>query len=705
MAATAEQGFAGRVGRAGGWAADHARIVMLVWIGVTLALGAFAPRVEHALSGAGWYASGSESVQARQVVQQRFRGQGSYALQVVVSSSRLTVSDQAFAGTVGEVRRILSGEPAVSQVIAPRPGVTISPDRHTAVVVGGSARSPDDMVRAAKDVQGPLAAAASEDIRVDLTGAAGMWADFNEANKSAMLKSEVLSWPVTLAILLLAFGSVVAAGLPLMLTIVGLVCAAGMLYLGTLLFDISIWAMNFALMFALALGIDYALFVVARFRRALEEGSDARQAVVTAMETAGKAVAFSGLTVLVSLSAVMLVPSPAFRSMALGIMLAVVFVLAASLTLLPAVLGMLGRRVNRFRPPFTRGRMHRSGRLASWAARTWRRPVLTGLAGVGLVAALAWPVAGLETGMPSITVVPEGEQARQGYQQLQQAFGTGAPARLQIVVPSGEAGAAVRVVRTDPGVASVQPLQRSGDTTLIQAVPRGSPSGDEVSATIQRLRSDLPDGALLGGTAAENVDLEQKLTEVTPYVIGVVLLLGFLLLLFALRAPVVAAVSVLLNVLATLAAFGIAKWIFQEGVGHELLGFEPQGYLDAWAPVFFFAMLFALAMDYTVFLLAVTKEQWDRSADAREATVEGLATSGKVITAAAGVMIAVFFTFALSGPLPPKEMGVILGLGVLIDASIVRLLLMPVVLRLLGRHAWWLPASLDRVLPDVRFGH
>ena len=223
--------------------------------------------------------------------------------------------------------------------------------------------------------------------------------------------------------------------------------------------------------------------------------------------------------------------------------------------------------------------------------------------------------------------------------------------------------------------------------------------------TVGRLRDALPPAAQVGGPVAENHDLELALADATPLVIGVVLVLGFVLLLVALQAPVIAVAGVLINVLATLASFGAAKWIFQDGVLSGLLGFESQGYLNAWAPVFFFAMLFALGMDYTVFLLASAKERWDAGADAREAAVEGIAVSGPVITAAAAVMVAVFFTFALSGPLPPKEMGVILGLAVLIDAALVRLVLMPSLLRLLGPVAWWRPRWLGRLLPEVRFGH
>jgi len=679
----------------------------VVWVVLAVGLGALAPRVEHALSGAGWEASGSESVQARERIDRDFAGGGSYALQAVVSSSSLTTGDPIFDRTLNRVQDLLGEDRRVTSVVAPRQGSSVSEDRHSALVVAGAGAPPDEMVRAADDLKEPVANAGSVDVDADLAGAAGMWSDFNEANKSAMLKSEVISWPVTLAILLLAFGSLVAAGLPLMLTILGLVSAAGMLFVGAQLFDISIWAMNFALMFALALGIDYALFIVARFRQAhIEDGLSAVEAVAQAMDTAGKAVLFSGITVLIALSAVLLVPSPAFRSMAVGIMLAVAFVLAASLTLLPAVLSKLGPQVNRLALPWARRGGQRSPRLGRWAATVWKRPALFGIAGLLAVAALAWPVAQLETGMPSITVVPEEDSSRQGFEQVQRGFGSGAPGTLQVVGPATEKQSLTRVLREEPGIVRVLPAQTGGgESVLVQAVPRGEPSGEGVRATIDRLRAALPQDALVGGSVAENHDLEVALADATPIVIVVVLALGFLLLLVALQAPVIAFAGVLLNVFATLASFGVAKWIFQDGALSGLLGFDAQGYLNAWAPVFFFAMLFALGMDYTVFLLASAKERWDASGDAREAAVEGIAISGPVITAAAAVMVAVFFTFALSGPLPPKEMGVILGVAVLIDAALVRVVLMPVLLRLLGARAWWLPRWLDRVLPDVRFGH
>jgi RND superfamily putative drug exporter len=402
----------------------------------------------------------------------------------------------------------------------------------------------------------------------------------------------------------------------------------------------------------------------------------------------------------------MLVPSPAFRSMALGIMLSVAFVLAATLTLLPAVLAKLGPRVDALPLRWVHSGEHRSQRFARWGERLWRRPYLFGAAATGALVLLALPVFGLHTGMPSIKVVPKTDASRVGYTQVQKAFGPGAPGALQIVVPRAEATRVVAIARRDPGIAQVAAPQAGGDgLALVQATPTDDPSSTAVGATIDRLRSTLPAGALVGGAVAENHDLESALAAKTPLVIGVVLVLGFLLLLVALQAPLIAALGVVTNLLAVGAAFGIGRLIFQDGHGSGLLGFEPQGFMDAWAPVFFFAMIFAISMDYTVFLLSSAKEHWDRSHDPKEAAIGGLAHSGRVIFAAAAVMVAVFLTFALSGPLPPKEMGVILGLAVLLDAMLVRLVLIPTLLRVFGRRAWALPTWLDRLLPDIRFGH
>lgn len=699
----------GPLGRLGIWVTEHRRLVAVGWLLLVAGLGVFAPAVEQNLSGAGWQADGSESVTVRELAQEHFGGNASHAIQVVVHSTDGSLQDGDGPQVLDAVTRALESEPRLGEVVAPTPGASLSADGATAVVLAGAGVDTNEMVRVATDLKGELQGLSTSTVQVNPTGSSLLWSDFNEANLEAMLTSEMLSWPVTLAILVLAFGALVAAGLPLLLTLAGLVASAGSLVLINELVPVSIWAMNFAMMFSLALGIDYALFLVVRYRAArMGQHESAREAIAETMDTAGKAVLLSGATVLVSLSAVMLVPSPAFRSMAGGIMLSVVFVLAATLTLLPLVLYKLDHRINKFALPWVKAGEHRSPAFAAWGERLWRRPVAWGAASLVILVALAAPIVGLTTSMPSIKVLPEDASARIAYDQVQQAFGEGAPGMLQVVVDDGDAEAAANVLRADAGIGGVLPAMPAEDGTelsLIQAVPTADPSDPALVDTVDRLRSDLPSSALVGGAAVENIDLKKQLDASTPVVIGVVLVLGFLLLLVALQAPLISLLGTLASLLSTAAAFGVARVIFQDGHGSGLLDFEHQGFLDAWAPVFFFAMIFAIAMDYTVFLLASAKEHWEKSGDPHEAMVGAVAHSGRVIFAAGGVMVAVFFTFALSGPLPPKEMGVILGIAVLLDAFLVRLVLLPVMLRLSGRSAWATPAWLRRILPTISFAH
>ncbi|MEU5045914.1 MMPL family transporter [Streptomyces griseorubiginosus] len=697
----------GPLGRLGDWTARRFRAVLAGWVIVVAVLGVFAPQVTTALSGAGWQSNGSESVAVRELAQQHFGGTGSTAIQVVVHADR-PVTDPAVQTVLAKATKLLTADDRISEVVQPRTGVTISQDGRTAVLLGGAKANPDDMVRASDDLKDPLRALSTDGIAVRATGASVLWSDFNTANLDAMIHAEILSWPVTLVVLVIAFGSLVAAGLPLLLTMAGLAASVGSLVLISHVTPISIWAMDFALMFALALGIDYALFLVIRFRSALARHGDPRRSVEETMDTAGKAVLLSGLTVLVSLSAVMLVPAPAVRTMAVGIMLSVVFVLAATLTLLPAVLGKLGPRVNKLALPRTRTDQVVSPRFGAWGEQLWRHPLRYGVPALLVLVALAVPVFGLKTAMPSITVVPAADSSRQGYEMVQQALGKGAPGMLQIVTPTTQAQATARTLASTDGIAAVLPAQPAADGSrwsLIQAMPSVDPSDTSLTHTVKTLRAELPSQASVGGAAVENIDLKQALDDKAPLVIGVILALGFVLLLIALQAPLIAALGVLTNLLATAAAFGVARLIFQDGHGSDLLGFDPQGFLDGWGPVFFFAMIFAIAMDYTVFLLSSAKEHFERTGDPRKATTAALAHSGRVIFAAAGVMVAIFFTFALAEPLPPKEMGIVLGTAVLLDAFLIRLVLLPALLRLTGRAAWWSPAWLRRVLPDIRFSH
>ena len=705
--------------------------MLLLWLVALALFGAFAPRVESALSGAGWQDSGSQSVRARAVIAQNFQGMGATALQVVIhDGSGPIATDPAARQVVQRVTALLAADPRVSTVVAPQPGSSLSRDGTTAIVQAGAAADANAMVRAADALTGPLRALATPTVSVNLTGDSALWSDFNKVNHAAMIKSEVLSWPVTMIVLILAFGSLVAAGLPLMLTLIGLLTAAGALVIATDIAPVSIWALNFAMMFALALGIDYALFLVVRFRTALArrraqpgDRQAAVDAVAETMATAGKAVAFSGLTVLVSLSTVLLVPSPAFRSMALGIMLAVVAVLTATLTLLPAVLGRLGTRIDagRVRLPGHRRRDARHAHRASagnhphrrglerllhhWGAVLHRRPWVAGAVVVAALGVLAAPTLGLRTGMPSIAIIPADQSARAGYSQVVAAFGPGAPGMLQVLTPTAEAAAAQQALHADRGIAAAIPAGSGNGWTMLLASPTTDASAPATGTTIDRIRTELPAGSLVGGAAAENHDLQKVLSRRTPMVFGLLIALGFLMLLVALGSPLVAFVGTVTNLASIAAAFGIARLIFQDGHLAGVLSFEPQGFVDAWGPLFFGAMLTGVAMDYTLFLLSAAREHYDLSGDPQHAMREALRTSGRVVVAAAGVMVAVFLTFALSGPLAPKEMGIILAVAVFLDALCIRLVMLPVVLRLTGHAAWRAPRWLARIMPRVRFSH
>jgi RND superfamily putative drug exporter len=682
------------------WIHGHRRIVLGAWAILVLGLGFFAPKLEGALSGAMWEVRGSDSLAAREAIDAEFGGLSSQSAVAVLRSDQLTADDPLFAERLDNVSRILSEDPAFGPALPPQ----TSPDGHTAMVQAGAQVNPTEAVRAAERLHDRIAEESDETIRVSLTGSSAFWADFNDMNKEGMSRAELYTWPVTAVILVLAFGTLAAAGLPLLLTAAGLVSAMGVLYGITQFTDLSIWTLNFAMMFALALGIDYALFIVTRFRNALHHNPDVAAAVGETMDTAGKAILFSGLTVIVSLSAIILVQVPAFQSVAAGMMLAVGFVLLAALTLLPA---LLGPWVNRLPLPWHNADDHRSERWGRFAGMVQKRAWLAAAGVIALLLLLASPLLTLETAMPGIGVLDEGRSAREGYEDLAAGFGEGSPGPVQVIVPAGQdAEDVAAIVGETDGIATVFPAQPgAGGSSLVTAIGSTDPSSPSSGAVIGSLRGVLPEGVLVGGPVAENYDLDRELRGTAPLVIGIVLVLGFGLLLFALQAPLIAALGVVLNLLSVGAAFGIGALIFQHGIGAGILGFESQGYLTSWAPLFFFALIFAISMDYLVFLLASTKEHFERTGDADEAVRASIAHTARPIAAAAGVMVAVFLTFGLAGTLPMKEMGLILATAVLVDSFLVRLVLIPALLKIVGRAAWWLPAWMDRLLPDVRYAH
>jgi RND superfamily putative drug exporter len=543
----------------------------------------------------------------------------------------------------------------------------------------------------------------------EVTGEWPVWADFNKSNEEALHKAELLSGLPTLILLFIAFGAALAAGLPLLLAIAGIAVGFASLNLLTAITPLSVWSMNFSMMIGLAVGIDYSLFIVTRYREEREDGHNAADAMANTLQSAGKAVFLSALTVVMSLAAIFVVPIMVFRSMALGMILSVVAVAFASLTLLPAALAALGDRVlvKKGEPDLDRSA---EGRWTRWTSSALKRPGLTLALGLILLLGLAAPALGMRLGMPGARVVDEGYSSRDGYELVVAAFGDGAAAPLFITVDAADAEKVVSLAQTDANVVDARfvATNESSGRSVVRVIGKTAPDDRETSNMVGRLRTALDTevtSADVGGPAAQNHDLTDVLTGKAPLAIAIIMIVAFLLLLVVFRSVAIAISSIVLNLISVAAAFGFATLVFQHGYGAGLLGIEHQGFVNAWAPLFFFALLFGLSMDYQLFLLAAIRERYEATGDTQRAIREGIAKTGRPITNAALVMIVVFVAFGVTGPIPPTELGVTLALAVFLDATVVRMMLVPSLMGLLGERNWWIPKWLDKRLPHVNFSH
>ena len=448
----------------------------------------------------------------------------------------------------------------------------------------------------------------------EVTGEWAVWSDFNKSNEEALHFAELLSGVPTVILLIIAFGALIAAGLPLLLAVGGMAVSFAVLHLIGLGTPTSVWSMNFSMMIGLAVGIDYSLFIVSRYREEREDGKNSIDAVAATLNTAGKAVFLSALAVVLSLAAIFVVPVMVFRSMALGMILSVIAVAFASLTLLPAVLVALGDRVlvKKEKDP-DRGA---EGRWARWTGKALKRPGLTLAVGLGLLLLLAAPAIGMQLGMPGARVVDEGRSSRDGYDQLVEAFGPGAAAPIFVTVPADQAEQVVAIGAADRGVVDARVVAEpaASGRTVVRITP-STPVDDQATMDlVTRMREQVgaavPD-ALVGGPASQNHDLTNILIGRAPLAIGLIMIVAFILLLVVFRSLTIALMSIFLNLVSVAASFGFATIVFQHGIGAGLLGIQSQGFVDAWAPLFFFALLFGLSMDYNLFLLAAIRERYE----------------------------------------------------------------------------------------------
>jgi putative drug exporter of the RND superfamily len=521
--------------------------------------------------------------------------------------------------------------------------------------------------------------------------------------------------PVALVVLLLVFGAVVAGLIPLVLALVAIVTALGLTGLVGIPFDLSIFTVNMLSGMGLALGIDYSLFVVSRFREERSAGRDKLDAIAATGTTASRAVLFSGLAFVVAMLGLLIIPNTIFRSLAAGAILVGITSVLGALTLLPAVLSLFGDRVNSLRIPLI-GRGAERGTGAEgrfWGAivrAVMRRPVVSLVLSAGVLLALAIPVLAFKTGEAGIRTMPDRFPSKQGFIALEQEFGVGTTDDVQVVVdgavaePSTRAGAQqiATEMRENPAFRQVEiDVYPDRRLAVIEAIPAGDSRDERALTAVRELRETEVPGArvLVTGETAEAIDYFALTERWLPILIAFVLTLSFVLLTVAFRSLVVPATAIVLNLLSVGAAYGALILVFQEGFGADLLGFQQVDFIEAWVPLFLFAVLFGLSMDYTVFLLSRIRERYLETGDNDLAVEHGIGSTARLITGAALIIIAVFSGFALGDLVAFQQMGFGVAVALFLDATVIRSVVLPAAMKLLGRWNWYLPKRLEW-LPD-----
>ena len=639
---------------------------------------------------------------------------------LVVRGHGLSVDDPAFRSAVeGLVASAASlGAEAVETYYETGNEELVSADRDTTIVPVMLADTSDENVDQLVET---VTSQSGEEFETYITGGYTADADFRHAADEDLKTGELFGIGAALVVLLLVFGAVVASLVPVVLAIVSIAVALGLTALVGQAFELSFFVVNMLVMMGLAVGIDYALFVVTRFREERRRGLEKLDAITAAGGTASRAVFFSGITVVLALLGMFLVPTTIFRSLATGAILVVLVTVLAAMTLLPAVLSLLGDRVDALRLPFFGRRPDDEGRgfWASVARAVMRRPGISLAAAVAVLVAVAVPLTSMTSGFAGISTLPDSFASKQGFAVLDEELGFGETAPAYIVVDgdvhaepvSAAIGRLTERLSNDDAFGPPNELVRNeaGDLGVLMVPMAGDASSEDATQAIETLRDVyIPEAfagvdaeVLVGGETAENVDFFDMTNAYLPIVFAFVLGLSFLLLAVAFRSIVVPAKAIVMNLLSVGAAYGLLVLVFQEGIGAELLGFQQVEAIEAWLPLFLFSVLFGLSMDYHVFLLSRIRERYDQTGDTRGAIAFGVASTGRIITGAALIMVAVFGGFAAGELVMFQQMGFGLGVAVLLDATIVRSVLVPATMQLLGDRNWYLPRRLEW-LPDLR---
>jgi uncharacterized membrane protein YdfJ with MMPL/SSD domain len=713
--------------------------VLAAWILVLLAALPFAAQQTEHLTSGGFEVPGSQS----QVVDEnvtRFEGAQRDNLAVVLAR-REGATPAAVRAEIDRVARIADRLPhaeltskaaAAAKREAAAASITVVP-----LAVEGDKDQTADL---AVDFRDELGSAARGGVEPHLVGQQALWAGMQDLTKEDLESAETIGFPVVLLILLAVFGSLAAAALPLALGFASVAITGAAIYFLSQATPMSVFVTNIASMIGIGVAVDYSLFVLARYREEIRRGAERVQARRIALRTSGLAVTFSGITVMLSLAGLYLVDSTTIRSMAMGAIIVVAVSILAAVTLLPALMSVLGRRAyargriavvatllvrmartRRRRPGSTAEARRKVGFWERWTSAVTRRPWVAALGTAAVLLALAIPALSLDFGNGALRQFPKDNETRVGAELAAQKAGPGATGPAQVIAElrSGRTSdPATRSALTsyaselkrDPEVAQVSRPQpsRDGRAALITVAPRHDPESPQAEALVNRLRADS--GALngvadvqVGGATAFNDDFVDLVSGSMWKILLFVLVFSYLVLFLLLRSVLLPLKAVVMNLLSVAAAYGVLVMVFQYGWFDSVLGFDSLGYVNAMTPPFLLAIVFGLSMDYEVFLLSRIRERFDATGDTKTAVAQGLRASAGTISSAALIMVAVFGVFAGTGTPSIKEIGVGMSVAIALDATLVRLILVPATMEIMGRWNWWLPKRVDRVLPQAGF--
>ncbi len=654
-----------------------------------------------------WDVPGARAQQGVELLRQHGENAANADARVVVHRADGTLADASGTAALADLTARLSRMPHAASVSPPR----MSADRDTALLtVEYDAPVTDrDLLGKGEPLVEAVTPARDAGLQVELNGTMA-----EQSAEPLKGTGEMIGIGAALVVLVLAFGSVVAAGLPVGVAVVGLVMGG----FGTTLLagamDVSPSAPMVATMVGLGVGIDYALLLVVRFAEHLREGAEVRHAAGLATATAGRSVVFAASTVLVSLLGLGLAGLPTYSAFGLVTAISVASVMAAALTLVPALCRLGNRRIlaraERRAARAGVARTRRTPLIARWAQRVGRRPLPWAMAAAALMLGLAAPALDMRTWPGDVSVHAEGTTLRGGYDLIAEEYGPGANGGLLAVVdhaavasPRQAVAATVRSLEADPRIATVAPPvpSRDGGLTIVAAEPTFGPSDPAVGDLVGDVRADLPSGVELTGLTPLYQDISLLLGDRLWVVIAFVVGMSILLLTMMFRSVLVPLKAAVMNLLSISAAYGVLTIVFQWGWGAGLLGLDHATPVSSWMPILLFAILFGLSMDYEVFLLGRIREDYDVTGDARGSVVRGLAATGRVISCAAAIMVAVFIGFAGESDPVVKQLGLGMGVAVALDATVVRMVLVPATMSLLGDLNWWMPRWLDRALPRL----